>query len=51
MKGLIMQSERRSSDNNRTRARKIEAMQKLKAAYTQAKEAGTLKSYTITPNK
>jgi hypothetical protein len=51
MKGLIMQSERQSSNNSRTRARKIEAMQKLKAAYTQAKETGTLKSYTLTPNK
>lgn len=28
---------------------KIEAMKKLKAAYSQAKEQGTVKSYAVSP--
>ncbi len=29
---------------------KIEAMKKLKAAYSQAKQDGTVKSYTVSPS-
>lgn len=43
-----MQSKRQNS-NTKTRERKIEAMRQFKDAYMKAQKAGTIKSYSVSP--